>query len=207
MNDSVPNGLAGASLHDQPAHGSDVVCTAMCFEYTQLAWLCIACIVRSIMELLAAYDKAKEKTAAAAAAAATDNASPEWTIAAQGTQAGPSAPGEQAAASDSNGSNSVSDPVASSNAAKACSSGSAGGSPEASTSSTTEQACKSMVDLSSKVEVAPVVIPPGMPLTFIYHIMQEQGLNYVPVIRHHGPLEGMVTRLGSCKVVVNCAQR
>jgi chloride channel 7 len=50
------------------------------------------------------------------------------------------------------------------------------------------------MDLSSKVEVAPVVIPPGMPLTFIYHIMQEQGLNFVPVIRHHGPFEGLVSR-------------
>uniref|UniRef100_A0A383VTF4 Chloride channel protein n=1 Tax=Tetradesmus obliquus TaxID=3088 RepID=A0A383VTF4_TETOB len=50
------------------------------------------------------------------------------------------------------------------------------------------------IDLSSKVEVAPIVIPPGMPLTFIYNLMQEQGVNYVPVIRCHGPLEGMVTR-------------
>ena len=50
------------------------------------------------------------------------------------------------------------------------------------------------IDLSSKVEVAPVVIPPGMPLTFIYNVMQEQGLNYIPVIRQHGPLEGMVSR-------------
>eukprot|EP00879_Flechtneria_rotunda_P030328 GHRR01032951.1.p1 GENE.GHRR01032951.1~~GHRR01032951.1.p1 ORF type:complete len:322 (+),score=104.07 GHRR01032951.1:936-1901(+) len=50
------------------------------------------------------------------------------------------------------------------------------------------------INLSSKVEVAPVVIPPGMPLPFIYHVMQEQGLNYVPVIRQHGPLEGMVSR-------------
>jgi chloride channel 7 len=50
------------------------------------------------------------------------------------------------------------------------------------------------IDLVSKVEIAPIVIPPGMPLTFIYNLMQEQGLNYVPVIRYHGPLEGMVTR-------------
>ena len=50
------------------------------------------------------------------------------------------------------------------------------------------------IDLSSKVEIAPVVIPPTMPLQFIYNIMQEQGLNYVPVIRQHGPLEGLVTR-------------
>lgn len=50
------------------------------------------------------------------------------------------------------------------------------------------------VDLSSKVEVAPVVIPPGMPLQFIYNIMTEQGLNYLPVIHQHGPLEGMVSR-------------
>jgi hypothetical protein len=41
---------------------------------------------------------------------------------------------------------------------------------------------------------APVVIPPGMPLQFIYAIMTEQGLNYVPVIKQHGPLEGIVTR-------------
>lgn len=50
------------------------------------------------------------------------------------------------------------------------------------------------IDMSNKVEIAPVVIPPGMPLTFIYNVMQEQGLNYVPVIRQHGPLEGMVSR-------------
>lgn len=30
------------------------------------------------------------------------------------------------------------------------------------------------IDLSPKVEIAPVVIPPGMPLQFIYSIMQEQ---------------------------------
>ena len=35
-----------------------------------------------------------------------------------------------------------------------------------------------------------------MPLPFIYNVMTEQGLNYVPVIRQHGPLEGMVTRCG-----------
>jgi chloride channel 7 len=52
------------------------------------------------------------------------------------------------------------------------------------------------IDLSPKVEIAPLVVPPGMPLQFLYTIMQEQGLNYVPVVREHGPLEGMVTRCG-----------
>jgi hypothetical protein len=65
------------------------------------------------------------------------------------------------------------------------------------------------IDLSSKVEIAPVVIPPTMPLQFIYNIMQEQGLNYVPVIRQHGPLEGMVTRyagacVGTAKLLTCC---
>lgn len=50
------------------------------------------------------------------------------------------------------------------------------------------------VDLGPKVELAPVVVPPGMPLQFIYSIMQEQGLNYLPVIRQHGPLDGIITR-------------
>lgn len=52
------------------------------------------------------------------------------------------------------------------------------------------------IDLSSKVEIAPVVIPPSMPMEFIYTVVQSLGLNYVPVIREHGPLEGMVTREG-----------
>jgi hypothetical protein len=43
-----------------------------------------------------------------------------------------------------------------------------------------------------------VVVPPGMPLQFVYSIMQEQGLNYLPVIRYHGPLDGMITRLVDC---------
>jgi CBS domain containing-hemolysin-like protein len=52
----------------------------------------------------------------------------------------------------------------------------------------------SCIDIGGKVEVAPVVVPPGMPLSFVLHLMQEQGLNYVPVIRHHGPLEGLIAR-------------
>lgn len=54
------------------------------------------------------------------------------------------------------------------------------------------------IDLSSKVEIAPVVIPPGMPMQFVYSIMQEQGLDYVPVIRQHGPLEGIISRYEAC---------
>ena len=34
-----------------------------------------------------------------------------------------------------------------------------------------------------------------MPLPFIYRIVQGEGFNYVPVIRCHGPLEGVVSRL------------
>lgn len=55
--------------------------------------------------------------------------------------------------------------------------------------------CSPLIDLRGKVEIAPLVVPPAMPLPFLYSIMQEQGLNYVPVIQHHGPLVGMVTRL------------
>lgn len=31
----------------------------------------------------------------------------------------------------------------------------------------------------------------------------RQGLNYVPVIRQHGPLEGLVTRCGACDVLTS----
>lgn len=44
------------------------------------------------------------------------------------------------------------------------------------------------------MEIAPVVIPPTMPMQFIYNIMTEQGLNHVPVIQEHGPLMGVVSR-------------
>ncbi|KAG2483148.1 hypothetical protein HYH03_017993 [Edaphochlamys debaryana] len=50
------------------------------------------------------------------------------------------------------------------------------------------------VDLSSKVEVAPIVVPPNMPLPFIYRIVNAEGFNYVPVVRWNGPLEGLVSR-------------
>ncbi|GBF95490.1 chloride channel CLC-c [Raphidocelis subcapitata] len=52
------------------------------------------------------------------------------------------------------------------------------------------------IDLSCKVEVAPIAVPPSMPLHTLLALMNEQGLDYVPVIRRHGPLEGMVTRAG-----------
>ncbi|GIL88475.1 hypothetical protein Vretimale_15336 [Volvox reticuliferus] len=50
------------------------------------------------------------------------------------------------------------------------------------------------IDLTPKVEVAPILIPPNMPLPFIYRIVNAEGFNYVPVIRWNGPLEGMVSR-------------
>jgi hypothetical protein len=129
------------------------------------------------MELLAAYDKDQQKMAVAAG---TETVCQDWTIAAQGSlpEAGSAAANPQ----QEGGSNSTTE-ISSSD-----------GAPAVGASYNPEQAASRLIDLSSKVEVAPVVIPPGMPLTFIYHIMQEQGLNYVPVIRHHGPLEGMVTR-------------
>jgi CBS domain-containing protein len=52
------------------------------------------------------------------------------------------------------------------------------------------------IDLSEKVEIAPVTIPPNMPLPFIYRIVQGEGFNYVPVVRYHGCLEGLVSREG-----------
>lgn len=145
----------------------------------------LADCVCSVMELLAAYDKDRQKVAAAAT---SETARQDWTIAAQGTQhevASATANPQQEA-----GNSAGSCPPGSSSNPKI----SSGDNPAVSTSFNTEQAASGVIDLSSKVEVAPVVIPPGMPLTFIYHIMQEQGLNYVPVIRQHGPLEGMVTR-------------
>lgn len=199
----------------------------------------------SIMELLDAFDKDKQK--AATAAAADSGAPPEWTIAAQrsGEQPDrasipqdvdpPAAGSLQAAAAAADGSSggsgsggaasssssagreisidgpgtsssivgsdplapstsSSSDPAASAAAGGEGRPAAAAAATEASAGSSSSAAAQ-MIDLSAKVEVAPVVIPPGMPLSFVYHIMQEQGLNYVPVIRHHGPLEGMVTRL------------
>ncbi|KAL6760232.1 voltage gated chloride channel-domain-containing protein [Haematococcus lacustris] len=50
------------------------------------------------------------------------------------------------------------------------------------------------IDLTPKVEVAPIIIPPSMPLPFVYRIVNAEGFNYVPVIKTHGPLEGMVSR-------------
>ncbi|GAX84673.1 hypothetical protein CEUSTIGMA_g12094.t1 [Chlamydomonas eustigma] len=50
------------------------------------------------------------------------------------------------------------------------------------------------IDLTQKVEIAPVTIPPNMPLPFIYRIVQGEGFNYVPVVRYHGCLEGVVSR-------------
>ena len=53
------------------------------------------------------------------------------------------------------------------------------------------------IELSSKVEVAPITIPPNMPLPFIYRMVNAEGFNYVPVIKHVGPLAGMVRQAGS----------
>ena len=146
-----------------------------------------------MLELLAVCDKEQRK--AAAAAAALTSPQPDWTIAAKA--AGPEAAGEIAPADG------VASTAATSSAdgkgvaaasASAASANPAGVSAPCSPAGAEPGAASQLLDLTSKVEVAPVVIPPGMPLTFIYHIMQEQGLNFVPVIRQHGPLEGMVTR-------------
>lgn len=148
------------------------------------------------MELLAAHDKAKQKAAAAAANDAT--AQQDWTIAAQGvlTGAGASSAAEQKESSCPDGN------INSSSSSRDLGGSGSSDPSAAAVAATAVAASCSLIDLSSKVEVAPVVIPPGMPLAFIYHIMQEQGLNYVPVIRHHGPLEGMVSR--SVLVLVAC---
>ncbi|PNH00895.1 Chloride channel protein CLC-d [Tetrabaena socialis] len=50
------------------------------------------------------------------------------------------------------------------------------------------------IDLTPRVEVAPIIIPPNMPLPFIYRIVNAEGFNYVPVVRWNGPLEGLVSR-------------
>jgi hypothetical protein len=174
------------------------------------------------MELLAAHDKEKQKAAAVAASEASQpDWSIAAAGAAQGAQHDPvstaatelAAPAGNTGSSgdglgNASGSSSGSGTSEISSAEECTQPGSSSNMPQQSAattvtanSSTIEQQqqqpaglCSSLIDLSSKVEVAPVVIPPGMPLTFIYHIMQEQGLNYVPVIRHHGPLEGIVTR-------------
>jgi predicted transcriptional regulator len=51
-----------------------------------------------------------------------------------------------------------------------------------------------MVDLTASVEVAPIVIPPNMPLSFVYAVMSTMGVEYLPVVAQHGPIEGVVTR-------------
>lgn len=156
----------------------------------------------SVLELLAAHDKEQRKRAAAAAADTSTHS--DWTIAAQAatpaaasTAAGTAevVPADGAAptattssAADSAGITAQNHNSDSTPQPEVASSVSTSG------SAATDLCSQQLIDLSSKVEVAPVVIPPGMPLTFIYHIMQEQGLNFVPVIRQHGPLEGMVTR-------------
>jgi hypothetical protein len=165
------------------------------------------------MELLAAHDREKQK---AAEVAASEASHPDCSIAAaaaaQGAQPEPAStpamelPGSSdntGVSSDGNASGTgTADLSAAANSTELGSSTVNAASTATTDSSSIEQqqqqqpvgVCSPLIDLSSKVEIAPVVIPPGMPLTFIYHIMQEQGLNYVPVIRHHGPLEGLVTR-------------
>lgn len=44
------------------------------------------------------------------------------------------------------------------------------------------------ISLERYIEVAPIVIPPNMPLPFIYRIVQAEGINYLPVVRNYGPL-------------------
>jgi chloride channel 7 len=51
-----------------------------------------------------------------------------------------------------------------------------------------------LLDLAPHVEPAPVVVPPSLPLRAVYALMQAQGLEVLPVVREHGPLEGLVTR-------------
>jgi chloride channel 7 len=51
-----------------------------------------------------------------------------------------------------------------------------------------------LLDLAPRVEPAPVVVPPSLPLSHVYALMQGQGLEVLPVVREHGPLEGLVTR-------------
>jgi len=55
-----------------------------------------------------------------------------------------------------------------------------------------------LLNLAPRVEAPPVVVPPSMPLAFVYALMQDQGLDCLPVIRQHGPLEGLITRCGCC---------
>lgn len=49
------------------------------------------------------------------------------------------------------------------------------------------------ISLERFIEVAPIVVPPNMPLPFIYRIVQAEGINYLPVVRNYGPL---AVRLG-----------
>jgi CBS domain containing-hemolysin-like protein len=132
--------------------------------------------VRSILELLAAHAREQRALRRSLAAHAADAGQPAAHDDSSGAGAPPAA-GPESSVLDRIGSKTAAAAAAAAQGDVGCS------------------GC--LLDISSKVEVAPVVIPPGMPLSFVYHIMQEQGLNFVPVIRHHGPLEGMVTRWGA----------
>lgn len=50
------------------------------------------------------------------------------------------------------------------------------------------------ISLLEFVEAAPVVVPPDMPLAYLYEVVQNLGLNFVPVVQRHGPMEGIVSR-------------
>jgi chloride channel 7 len=49
----------------------------------------------------------------------------------------------------------------------------------------------SQINLSPYIEIAPIIIPPNMPLPFIYRIVQSEGFNYVPVKGFQGHMHNL----------------
>jgi len=52
----------------------------------------------------------------------------------------------------------------------------------------------SVVDLTSLIQLPPVVLPPDMPLTTVFRLKTASCLEYLPVVKTHGPLQGLISR-------------
>ncbi|CAD7698491.1 unnamed protein product [Ostreobium quekettii] len=50
------------------------------------------------------------------------------------------------------------------------------------------------VDLTSLIQLPPVVLPPEMPLTTVFRLKNASGIEYLPVVGTHGPLQGLISR-------------
>eukprot|EP00803_Ostreobium_quekettii_P002532 evm.model.scf_736EXC.2 EVM.evm.TU.scf_736EXC.2 scf_736EXC:12278-13521(-) len=62
-----------------------------------------------------------------------------------------------------------------------------------------------LVDLTSIIQAAPIVIPTTMPLTTVFKLYNTTGVKYLPVMEGHHTLKGMVSRreLVECQSVLD----